>query len=83
MDNSSSVLPSPEQLRAARSLLGLSQDDVARLAGVSRRTIVTLEKGSAEVDEATITSVVDFLASAGVRFESTEDRVGLYRLKQP
>lgn len=82
MDNSSSVLPSAEQIRAARSLLGLTQDEVARLAGVSRRTIVTLETGSAPVDSTTMMSVVEFLNGAGVRFESTEDRVGLYRLKQ-
>lgn len=82
MDNSSSILPIPDQIRAARSLLGLSQEEVARLAGVSRRSVVTLESGSAVVDETTMMSVVDFMVGAGVRFVSAEDRIGLYRLKQ-
>jgi DNA-binding XRE family transcriptional regulator len=82
MDNRASILPSAEQIRAARSLLGLSQEEIARLAGVSRRTIVTLERGSAKVDDNTMMSVIDFLARAGVRFESANDRIGLYRLKE-
>lgn len=82
MDNPSSILPTPDQIRAARSLLGLSQEEIARMAGVSRRTIVTLESGSATVDETTMMSVVAFFVSAGVRFVSAEDRIGLYRLKQ-
>ncbi|MGN6145414.1 MAG: helix-turn-helix domain-containing protein [Mesorhizobium sp.] len=35
-----------EQIRAARSWLGWSQEELARRSGVSRRTIVQLERGA-------------------------------------
>ena len=37
---------SPAQIRAARALLGWSQEDLAKRAGVSRGTVAALEKGA-------------------------------------
>ena len=41
----SETIPRPEQVRAARSLLGWSQQDLAAKAGVAISTIADFERG--------------------------------------
>lgn len=58
------------QLRAARALLGWSQDDLAARSGVSKPTIARLELGSGELAgyASTRDKVVGALEAAGVTF---------------
>ena len=45
---------SGKQVAAARELLGLSQTDLAKVAGVGRRTLGTFERGDAELKASTL-----------------------------
>jgi len=58
--------PAPDQLRAARALLGLEQRAVARDAGISVATLRRVEAGVAPDD--TARRVAEALHRAGVRF---------------
>jgi transcriptional regulator with XRE-family HTH domain len=61
---------SAEQIRAARALLRMEQDELARLSGVSVTTIRRLEAASGErlVAETTTGTVRRALEEAGVEF---------------
>ncbi|ODT27068.1 MAG: hypothetical protein ABS54_06410 [Hyphomicrobium sp. SCN 65-11] len=58
------------QLRAARALLGWSQDDLAARSGVSKPTIARLELGTGKLAgyASTRDKVVGALEAAGVTF---------------
>jgi DNA-binding XRE family transcriptional regulator len=56
------------QVRAARGLLGWSQDYLARGARVNRLTIVDLEAGRRQPHEATMAVIMTEFAAAGVAF---------------
>jgi DNA-binding XRE family transcriptional regulator len=56
------------QLRAARSWLGLSQDQVAANAMLTRTTIVRAERDPALVQERTLRDVRKFYESQGIHF---------------
>lgn len=58
------------QVRAARALLGWSQDDLARASGVSVATIRRLEPGAGNVEanQDTISKIAQALEDAGVHF---------------
>lgn len=58
-------------------MLGLSQDDLASIAGVSRRTIVKLESDPAGLEIETVKSVLSALRNAGVTFVSTGEGLGV------
>lgn len=60
----------PEQIRAARALLRIEQDDLARRAQVSVATIRRLEAadGDGRVTPATLQSVQRVLEQAGAEF---------------
>lgn len=61
---------SAEQIKAARALLRMEQDELARLSGVSVTTIRRIEAASAErlVAETTTGTVRKALEEAGVEF---------------
>jgi len=61
---------SAEQIKAARALLRLEQEELARRAGVSVSTVRRLEavSGDGLVAEATVGTVVRVLQEAGVEF---------------
>ncbi|MFZ1108408.1 MAG: helix-turn-helix transcriptional regulator [Rhodomicrobium sp.] len=63
-------MATPEQIKAARALLRMDQDELARRAGVSVTTIRRLEaaKGEYAVAEATAAGVRNALREAGVEF---------------
>jgi transcriptional regulator with XRE-family HTH domain len=65
MDSTSEIMSA---LRAARALAGLSQDELAALAGVSRQIIVRLEKGESNVLVDAIEKVREALEGQGVVF---------------
>lgn len=55
-------------LRAARALLGLSQEELANLAGVSRQIVVRIEKCEVNVLAESIDKVRSALEKGGVLF---------------
>lgn len=59
---------SPEQIRAARAMLRLGQDDLARRAGVSAITVRRAETGSAGVSASAVDGLRRALEAAGVEF---------------
>lgn len=63
------------QLRAARGLLGWTQHDLAKEAGVSMPTIRNFEIGKSHPQPATMTVIRQTLERRGVEF--TEDGLGV------
>lgn len=61
-------MTTPEQLRAARALLGLSQDDIANKIGSSSKTVRRAESGPKQVSESTVTAIRTVLEAEGVEF---------------
>ena len=62
-------------LRAARALVGLSQEQVAERAGVSRRTVVRIETGGKGIAVEALEKVRVSFERAGVEFiPSTVER---------
>ncbi|GES49977.1 hypothetical protein Rhsp01_34390 [Rhizobium sp. NBRC 114257] len=55
-------------LRAARALAGLSQDELAALAGVSRQIVARIEKGETNILVEAIEKVRVALENQGVVF---------------
>jgi transcriptional regulator with XRE-family HTH domain len=58
----------PAQCRAARGLLGVTQEQLAREAGLSKRTIIEFENGSRGSLASTIEKLQRALESLGVEF---------------
>jgi DNA-binding XRE family transcriptional regulator len=61
---------SASQIRAARGLIGVSQDALARLSGISRPTLSAIEAG-ADTKASIMVAIQQTLESRGVRFTST------------
>ena len=59
---------SPEQIRAARGLLGWTQADLAKAAGVSRAAVADYESGRTSPYIKTLTAIVDAIEKAGLSF---------------
>ena len=62
------------QLRAARGLLGWSQSDLARAAGVGRQTVARLELDEQTPLVTTLNRLVAAVTLAGIRFVNDEER---------
>ncbi len=58
----------PEQIRGARAMLGLTQAELARLAGVSTTGLNNIEKGNADPKASTLKAIRTALEGAGVIF---------------
>lgn len=56
----------PEQMRAARAQLGLSQEELAKRAGIPFRTYRSWENGESEPQAAKITPLLRFLEAEGI-----------------
>ncbi|MCG2672915.1 multiprotein-bridging factor 1 family protein [Bradyrhizobium sp. GCM10023182] len=59
------------QIRAARGLLGWSQDYLSKGCKIHRSTLADLETGKREPHEATLLVLMSELAAAGVVFTET------------
>ena len=66
------------QIRAARALLGISQDELARLSGVGSATIKRLELGTSKPrgNVQTIVRLREALEAAGVVFIDHDEKLG-------
>ncbi|WP_431284951.1 helix-turn-helix domain-containing protein [Humitalea sp. 24SJ18S-53] len=58
----------PAQLRAARGLLGWSQDQLAAASAVPKRTVARFELGEGAPQQRTIAAIRGALEAAGVEF---------------
>lgn len=61
------------QLRAARALLGWSQQELACRAGISARTIAAIESAATKPKAETIGRLASCLEEAGIRFSRTRE----------
>jgi len=57
-------IPTPDEIRARREVLHITQADLARKAGVSQSMIARIEAGSVDPRISTLTRVVEVLNSA-------------------
>ena len=86
-------MPTIEQIRAARALLGWNQHDLADKAGLSQTGIARIENGTNQPNSKTLEKIgnafddadIEFLGSAGLRKRTDEVRIwkgaeGLRRL---
>ncbi len=58
----------PAQVRAARALLGWSQDQLAAASEIPKRTIARLELGEGSAQQRTLAAIRSALEAAGVEF---------------
>ncbi|MGR6431297.1 helix-turn-helix domain-containing protein [Rhizobium sp. PAMB 3182] len=71
----------PSQLRAARAMLALSEDDLAALSGVEVATIRAIESETANYDDGLFQCLGRALESRGIVFLSGDDGGPGVRLK--
>lgn len=65
----------PEQLRAARGLLGWSRSELAKEAGMSAETVKNIEHGIYEPKKGTLAALVGTFARRGIQFVHYETLV--------
>ncbi len=66
--NGTEIAISPPQIRAARALLGWSQEDLVAASGVPKRTVVRLELQEGAPQRRTVAAIRQALEAAGVEF---------------
>jgi transcriptional regulator with XRE-family HTH domain len=76
---------SPAQIRAARSLIGIKQSDLARGAGISLATLNNIERGVGDPRASTLEAIERALTGAGIEFsgDPVSESVRLRRLDRP
>lgn len=70
------MLITAEQCRAARALLGWSQTDLNKAAGVAPQTIVGFERGARTPYERTLRDVRSTFEAAGIVFIDRDEEGG-------
>ena len=68
-------LPSPRMLGAARALLGLTQQALAKEAGVALGSLTRYESGATQLRSGTLSALVGVLRRHGIRFVAGSDGV--------
>jgi DNA-binding XRE family transcriptional regulator len=66
------------KLRAARAVLGLSQDQFARQIGLTQKSVHRIEQGAVQAKVRTIVRIQQFWRDQGIAFEDLRD--GGFRL---
>ena len=77
------VMITPRQIRAARALLGWSQQQLADKAIVSLNAVTRLEKGKVDSRVSTVTAIEKALAKAGIEFLAAGEKGEGVRLRSP
>lgn len=67
----------PSQVRGARAMLNISQDELADMAGLKRLAISRLETGVTDPHDSTIERIQVALETAGAVFIETDVGVGV------
>ena len=65
------------QVRAARELLGMSQDELASACGISRPTLRDIERGTGDPKRSRVDAVEGYLTGRGIRFTNEIGVIGL------
>ena len=63
-----SPMITPGQIRGARAMIGLTQAELAKLAGLSTTGLNNIEKGNADPKASTLRSIQAALEQAGIQF---------------
>ncbi len=71
------------QIRAARALLGWSQQELADRAIVSTNALIRLERGTVDSRLSTLTAVERALIKGGIEFISADTKGEGVRLSRP
>ena len=58
----------PNQIRGARAMLGMTQADLAKAAGLSNTGLNNIERGTADPKVSTLQAIQSALEAAGVEF---------------
>lgn len=74
---------SPEQCRAARALLGMSQELLAKLAGVGVQTVIGFENSTRVARPSTLDAIRQALEAAGAVFIAENGEGPGVRLRKP
>lgn len=72
----------PSQVRGARAMLNISQDELAEMAGLKRLAISRLETGVTDPHDSTIARIQVALETAGAVFFETDTGVGIIVKRQ-
>lgn len=62
------LYPKAAQMKAARALLGWTQDDLAEHSGVSGVTVKNIERGTTDPRVTTMTAILLAFDDAGIEF---------------
>ena len=73
----------PRQIRAARALLGWSQQQLADEAIVSLNAVTRLEKGKVDSRTSTVSAIEKALTKGGVEFLAADVKGEGVRLRSP
>jgi predicted transcriptional regulator len=73
----------PRQIRAARALLGWSQQQLADSAIISLNALIRLERDQVDSRLSTLNAVVRALTKAGIEFIPASDKGEGVRLSEP
>ncbi|KAB2716962.1 helix-turn-helix domain-containing protein [Brucella intermedia] len=63
----------PEQIRGARAMLGMTQAELAKLSGLSTTGLNNIERGSADPKASTLSAIQLALEGRGVVFLANGD----------
>lgn len=77
------IMITPRQIRAARALLGWSQQQLADKAIVSLNAVTRLERGTVDSRGSTIAAIEKALVKAGIEFLPVGDKGEGVRLRSP
>ncbi|GLK68111.1 helix-turn-helix domain-containing protein [Hansschlegelia plantiphila] len=72
----------PQQIRGARAMLGLTQAALAAAAGLSTTALNNIERGTADPKASTLTAIRKALETAGVIFVAENGEGPGVRLKK-
>ena len=67
----------PAQVRGARAMLEMKQEDLAKEAGTQRSVLAAFEGGQSTPREATLERIRDVLEAKGIIFVETDVGVGV------
>jgi predicted transcriptional regulator len=77
------IMITPRQIRAARALLGWSQQQLADKAIVSLNAVTRLEKGKVDSRSSTVGAIEKALTKAGIEFLPSDTKGEGVRLRSP